>query len=719
MIKYILNEYEGIDNKNNIIRLEPNFEKVAYQFGDPIKEFIEKNIKPTKGSNYYLINAMGSGEIYGANTRGDYFPRKELIENHKTFETTPAHVFVQHRNKDKSRRLGDVLFSYFNEDTDRVELVQRIDWDRVFKYAPDWVKVLLQTDQPYSSSMGCLIGTSKINTLEGLKEIKDIREGDLVKTHTGAWKKVTRLFSKYFNEGIYTIKVQSLGKEFKVTYEHPFLILPKEKVKNKWNSFIYDSETLEPEWIKTQDLRVGDYACYVFNTDIEEDPEATPEFARLLGWYLSDGYIHLNGKNKNPNNIEIVLGKGEERYIEEIQNLVGEEKTKLKTFDTFYRLYIYDSKLASKLLEYSGRGCKTKKVSQKVMKWSPELQLELLGAFINGDGFLYDNCTHFEIANYELAMQLCEMAARNGITWTIQEIKHTANENSICKTGSESICWQVQFCKKYNKKLASVTDKSGTFEDKNYPDRKFIWKNYIFSPITKIEFDDSWEGMIYNFEVEEDESYVADNVVVHNCTVDYEYCSYCGKKNKLMNQRCDHLNNHMNQFIDGVRVYAVNIKPKFFDNSIVMRGADRIARSIKKVASDPYEDGIFNSEETIMNDNELRGRSYFIIDSKKSNKLDFSPAPETKVAFIREETFDKIASDSFYLSKDFIDSMLESELKDILGVTKLAGAELLPHEYQYIVLKKLGQDEEAERRWNYGVRFKLQDTPTEKIDKLA
>jgi rod shape determining protein RodA len=33
--------------------------------------------------------------------------------------------------------------------------------------------------------------------------------------------------AKYFNEGIYTIKVQSFGKAFKVTYEHPFLILPK------------------------------------------------------------------------------------------------------------------------------------------------------------------------------------------------------------------------------------------------------------------------------------------------------------------------------------------------------------------------------------------------------------------------------------------------------------------------------------------------------------
>jgi hypothetical protein len=44
----------------NVILLESNFEKVAYKFGDTIKEYIEKNVKPAKGSYFYLINAMGA-----------------------------------------------------------------------------------------------------------------------------------------------------------------------------------------------------------------------------------------------------------------------------------------------------------------------------------------------------------------------------------------------------------------------------------------------------------------------------------------------------------------------------------------------------------------------------------------------------------------------------------------------------------------------------------
>lgn len=347
MIKYINNDYPGFENKSSVIKLDSNFEKLAYEFGDPVKEFIENKIKPTKGSNYYLINAMGAGETYGSNTRGDYFPRKELKENHKTFETVPAYVFVQHRNKDPHIRLGDVLFSHFNDDTDRVELVQRIDWDRVFRHAPDWTKVLLQTNSPYNTSMGC--------------------------------------------------------------------------------------------------------------------------------------------------------------------------------------------------------------------------------------------------------------------------------------------------------------------------------------------------------------------------TVDHEYCSYCGKKNKLMNQRCDHLMHYMNQFRDGTRIVAVNVKPRFFDNSIVQRGADKIARSMKKIASDPY----WNSEDTILSDYELSGKTFFFQSSFEKT------AEKKETVFIKEDTIEKIAEETIPFNKEILDSFLEYDIQDILGVTKIAGAELLPWEYQYIVLKKLGQDVEAENRWENNIRFRLQDSPSENKSNIA
>jgi hypothetical protein len=69
-----------------------------------------------------------------------------------------------------------------------------------------------------------------------------------------------------------------------------------------------------------------------------------------------------------------------------------------------------------------------------------------------------------------------------------------------------------------------------------------------------------------------------------------EFCSVCGNKARRLPDRCDHLKYHMNKVLeDGRKVYAINHKPNFFDISIVLRPAEEIAYSLKKVASDGAE----------------------------------------------------------------------------------------------------------------------------------
>lgn len=85
-----------------------------------------KNIKVRDGYFYLHINAMGAGEYYGSNRNGDYFPEAQLIRWHKTFETSPAHVFRHHVNKDPAKAIGKVIFSYYNPRMHRVELIVEV-----------------------------------------------------------------------------------------------------------------------------------------------------------------------------------------------------------------------------------------------------------------------------------------------------------------------------------------------------------------------------------------------------------------------------------------------------------------------------------------------------------------------------------------------------------------------------------------------------------------
>lgn len=92
-----------------------------------VTSYVLDNLKPQPGKMYLHINAMGAGEFYGPNRNGDYFPEEVLKKYHKTFETSPAHVFRHHINKDPSRAIGRVIFSIYNDRMHRVELIAEVD----------------------------------------------------------------------------------------------------------------------------------------------------------------------------------------------------------------------------------------------------------------------------------------------------------------------------------------------------------------------------------------------------------------------------------------------------------------------------------------------------------------------------------------------------------------------------------------------------------------
>ena len=70
------------------------------------------------------------------------------------------------------------------------------------------------------------------------------------------------------------------------------------------------------------------------------------------------------------------------------------------------------------------------------------------------------------------------------------------------------------------------------------------------------------------------------------CKVAYDICSNCGNKSPNRRLYCTHLADHMSDLTkEGHQNFAINDVPDFFDISDVFRPADRIAYSLRKVAS--------------------------------------------------------------------------------------------------------------------------------------
>ena len=70
------------------------------------------------------------------------------------------------------------------------------------------------------------------------------------------------------------------------------------------------------------------------------------------------------------------------------------------------------------------------------------------------------------------------------------------------------------------------------------------------------------------------------------CKVPFDVCSICGNVAKTRLDYCEHAKTMMNRILpDGRKVYVINTRPRFFDISYVLLGADRTGRVLGKVAS--------------------------------------------------------------------------------------------------------------------------------------
>lgn len=133
----------------------PYLEKTAAEYHPQIAEFI-RNAKSVPGRTQILLTALGSGEYYGANVNGDYFPEAALAHEgddygYQTFKKF-AKVYKHHINKDPLKSYGDVLVGVYNNSYKRVELIISIDNEK----CPEEV-AKINSGEPIDFSMGCRV----------------------------------------------------------------------------------------------------------------------------------------------------------------------------------------------------------------------------------------------------------------------------------------------------------------------------------------------------------------------------------------------------------------------------------------------------------------------------------------------------------------------------------------------------------------------------------
>lgn len=113
-----------------------------------------------------------------------------------------------------------------------------------------------------------------------------------------------------------------------------------------------------------------------------------------------------------------------------------------------------------------------------------------------------------------------------------------------------------------------------------YENRNAVWLHdgFAYLPLFGVSAYRVF-AQVYNLEVEDDHTYNAEGIDVHNCII-------CGRSAKTASQHCEHFTKHRGQVYDcGKRACVMNDSPHFYDISGVDVPADQIAFVLSKVAS--------------------------------------------------------------------------------------------------------------------------------------
>jgi len=410
----------------------------------------------------------------------------------------------------------------------------------------------------------CLVKGTKIFLKDcGVNAIDNINIGDIVLTHDNNYKEVINIMNRKYNGKLYSIYKLGSNIPIEITEEHSLLVIKVNKCKTR-NTFCHINgcpdknmrkdgckhyyNTYKLEWVKAKNVSIGDYVVtpiintndketytYSFNYGIgnqrgikyEHITITLPvnnELLELIGYFLSEGSIRTQ---EDRYDVSFSLNKNEVLFSDRIQELVKNifniEPSDICVYNNV-RIIRYYKKHINEFFKQFGYGATNKFIPLWIKELSPEkLKFLIKGEWIgDGNKFPSEQGRKIEhgirITTYSetLAWDIYQILAK--LKWMPRIYKE--NNPKCRKKLSINPAFSVDF---------KLTDNICDFLGVKFilPSRRIELDyisddgKYLLSPISKIEVDDVVDVDVYNLDVKDDNSYVANGIIVHNCRLGF------------------------------------------------------------------------------------------------------------------------------------------------------------------------------------------------------
>lgn len=405
----------------------------------------------------------------------------------------------------------------------------------------------------------CFVAGTMILTKHGYKPIESVLEGDFVLTHKNRYCKVV----KVGNEITETINIISQGVIPTITTkDHPYYT---RKMYRKWDNPNRTSYRHfdEPLWKNAGELSKGDFVGIPINQGNENVLNLTDDECLLIGRYIADGHTRKDYKKS--------VGRPNDRHW---QIIISVGNHKANRFRDDYKLKhsiyphsksthraIFSSKRLVQIVEaHCGCGAANKKLSNALLNMPIDKLKLVIDGYMSGDGCFTNNKFKATTVSKELATSLTHAIQKCYRVGVNVNFINTADTHVI---EGRLVNQMDQYIISFNKEVRRQV-KYRIIDD-------IVW--YPFKSMNNCGLD-----TVYNLQVDEDNSYTANNAIVHNCTD----LSFAGKQSGLI---CNTLDDYMELRNEWLKtgnedLYFHNGK---FQQSILFWEYVRILRDLQKI----------------------------------------------------------------------------------------------------------------------------------------
>ena len=422
------------------------------------------------------------------------------------------------------------------------------------------------------------------------KPIEEIVSGDIVLSHKGNPQKVKFVHNEYLGKPMYRLNLVAYHKSPLFTEDHPVLTIDKSEIVSakkeavlaasrnsydrthgKTSEFVgqdtWREKVYEPSFKHASEIEIDDLVLVPSKFPLVEGASENSDFYYLVGAFLGDGYIRKD-KNGNWEGITFCLGSDEIELCDKIHKLIKKySKSEPCNVECEDRngLYVsvYDRKLCEWFADCIGTGSKNKRI-----KFYPKFKedaKQILAGYLDTDGCIVDRTNQnvrgnkfggFQIssANKGLLEDIQQLLISFGNVSRISTQSRYASENSVVNVDTVEHTLSTrsnssELFKNSIKLANSSFDKAEIKAGKTFVTH-VNGVPYMACPVKSVE-KVNFQEPVYDLTVEEDESYVADGIAVHNCTVEYSECNICGNKAERTEDYCTHIRNRKGRSFTG------------------------------------------------------------------------------------------------------------------------------------------------------------------------